>query len=70
MLFGGPLSVDIFDSLHLYFLINKLIKMTSLLFCGKRHVINNVMKTRVSSLSTGTSNVMMTSATTMHFSFK
>ena len=37
--------------------------MTSLLFSGKRHVINNVMTTHVLTLSAGTSDVMKT----MHF---
>ena len=32
--------------------------------------INNVMTTRVLTLSAGTSNVMTTSVTTMHFSLK
>ena len=42
------------------------IGMTSLLFSGLHHVINNVMTTRVLTLSAGTSNVMTTSVTTMH----
>ena len=33
--------------------------MTTLLFSGLRHVINNVMATRVLTLSAGTSNVMI-----------
>ena len=44
--------------------------MTSLLFSGQHHVINNVMTTRYITLSAGTSNVMTTSVTTIHFSLK
>ena len=56
-------SYDVFNTFHKIFSLKQLIvtdihHMTSLFFSGSLHVINNVITTRVLSLSAGTSNIM------------